>query len=172
MVEPVIGTCPLTAFSADFRWTGEVLFPLHLRMSDFINDRTLVAVVLNQVTVAEWENDLLRGAQNVDSIALFKHNLSIVVPGPEPSSPSQPSLQRVQKYPLPVTIHMPSYTIMGQISLLPGADWLRVVTSANEDFLPITKASMTRTRTRAQVESALKFMLVNRPMIQGIRVTK
>ena len=172
MTEPNAVVYPLVVYSTDFRWTGETPVPSHRRLSDFLNDRTLLAFVLHHVIPATWENNLWREGQKIESLALLKRNIAMIVPGANSPPPPPAPLDRVRKAPTHVIIHLPSFTVEGDLNLLYGADWLHVVTSAPEDFFPVTKAGVWHTKTRTQLETGVKFMLVNRQGILGFEVSK
>ena len=72
-------TYNLAAYSTDFRWTGECSVPSQRRLSDFINDERIPALILNHATPATWEGGLLKELAKTESIALPKRNLLFVV---------------------------------------------------------------------------------------------
>jgi hypothetical protein len=168
MAEQNTTTYQLTVDSADFRWSGEAAIPSYRRLSDYLNDTRLVALVVSHVATAAWENDSLRELQKIETIALLKRNILMIIPTSDLPPPPPDSLDRIQKRRFRVTIHLPSFILAGELNILPTADWLHVMTAANEDFFPVTKAIISRTKTRAQLATSPKLVLVNRQAVIGL----
>jgi len=163
----------LTLYAADFRWNGETQIPYHRRLTDFVNDSNLAAIVLNDVSTAVWFNDTLRETHTTEMIAVPKRNTILVVPRSDITPPGVSSHERVHKVPFHILIHLPSYTVIGDLNLLPNTNWLNILTVAHQEFSPITNASVWRTKTTTtQLETNLRLLLVNRQEIIALEPQK
>ncbi len=158
----------LTVYSSEFRWSGELAIPMHRRLSDYLNDPALATLTLTQVTHAIWQNDTLRELQTVESSALIKRNLSVIVSDTDAPAPQGSSMERIRKLAFGAVLHLPPYTLIGELKVLHNADWLHVVSVPNEEFFPITNANLWRTQTGIKLETDLKFALVNRQRIHAL----
>ena len=168
MIDKTTITYRLVAYSTDFRWDGESPIPSHRRLSDFLNDPRTVALVLNHATPATWESGAYSELSKTESIALPKRNLLFIVSKTDAPLPSASQYERVPKEPFQVIMYIPPFTLTGRISIPHNADWLNMVTSASEDFFPVTQVSVWHIRARAKLETDAKLVLVNWKWLLGL----
>lgn len=158
----------VVAYSADLRWTGQGSIPSHRRLSDFVNDNTTAALVLNHATPAIWDDHTLSELPKTESIALPKRNLLFVVDKSNLPLPPDSKLERVAKQPFSVILYIPPFSLTGRISLPRNADWLNVASSASENFFPVIDASVWHIKTRAKLETDADLVLVNWKWLIGM----
>ena len=173
MSSPNTTLYPLTVYAADFCWSGESEIPTHRRLTDFVNDSNLAAIALTNVSTAVWFDDTLRETHKTETIAVPKRNTLLIVPRSDITPPGGPSSDRVQKVPFRILIHLPSYTVIGDLNLFAHTSWLNIFALGNQEFFPITKANVWRTKTtNSQLETDLRLLLVNRQEIIALEPTK
>lgn len=162
----------LTLYSFEFRWSGTAEIPSFRRLTDFMNDPLLAVVPLKNVQSSIWINETLRDLHNSESVAVVKRNTVLAISHTDVEPKRDAAFERVNKIPLRILIHLPPYTVIGDLSILPNTDWLNMFTQTNQEFFPITKASIWRTQSGVQLENELKLLLVNRQEIIAIEPLK
>jgi hypothetical protein len=162
----------LTLYSVDYRWSGEAAVPSHRRLSDYVNDTMLAAITLTNASTSVWMNESLRDLRQTESVAIHKRNTLIIASKTDVAPSRDSTVERVQKVIFRILVHLPSYTVIGNLSLLPHQSWLNILTAANQDFFPITKVNVWRTKTGAQIETDLGLVLVNRQEVIALEPTK
>jgi hypothetical protein len=163
----------LAAYSENTRWNGELTIPTQRRLSDYLNNDRVFAFPMTSVVPSTWENNVYRSHSMTEAMALLKRNIHIVVPHTDPPPPPTTAIvDRIRKVPFRLIVHMPTFTIVGELNLLPNADWLFVLAAANEEFFAMTKATLYHTQTQTQLEPNRNFMLINRQAILALEPIK
>ena len=165
---PDVTTCDLSAYAAAMRWSGNLPVPSHRRLSDFVNDDASAALLLNRATPAIWENNCFNDLPKTESIALPKRNLLFVVSKSDLPLPPHSKLERIPKQPISVIVYIPPFSLIGKISVPRNSDWLSLASSDNENFFPVTAASIWHIQARVKVESDVPLVLVNSKWLLGM----
>jgi hypothetical protein len=162
----------LTLYSFDFRWNGIAEIPSFRRLTDFMNDPLLAVVSLKNAQSSIWMNETLRELHSSENVTVVKRNTVLAISHTDVEPTHNAAFERVNKVPFRILIHLPPYTVIGDLSILPNTDWLKMFTQNNQEFFPITKANVWRTKSGVQLENDLKLLLVNRQEIIAIEPQK
>lgn len=161
MSGPDVKTYHLTVCSTELRWNGDLSIPAHRRLADFLNDRNSSFLVLEEVSIARWDNSMFKDFSRNDSIALIKHNIIAVIENSDVTPFSQRrNPERVQKVSMSTIIYAPPLVLAGDLHIVSGVKRLDALSAMRLDFFPITNVDLWYFKTGTRLNTGLNLALV------------
>lgn len=166
MISPDSFSYEMDIYASGACWRGELSEANSRRISDILNNRGSASLVIERSRLITWDDGIYQDCGEQGTQAVFKRNiLAVVMVNAAKPTTFTNSADRIKKISRRIAIYAPPISVTGKFHLPPGAELIAGIEASQQDFLPLTSASLQWLDKRAPLPNSTGLIFVNRALI-------